>query len=140
VLKNVFINMKLLYQSSFIFLLLMPGIVLADGLDNVANLIKQGNSKELTKLFAKSVDMTMMDDEQTYSQAQATVVLSDFFSKHKPQTIKLLHKVNSSTSVQLGVYILTTADKQEYRIAFTLKDVGGTMSVIEFRVEDEKVK
>ncbi|QEC75581.1 DUF4783 domain-containing protein [Mucilaginibacter ginsenosidivorax] len=132
--------MKLLYLSSFLLLLLMPGMVAADAMDNVANLIKQGNSKEIGKLFAPTVEMTVMAEEQSYSQTQATSVLGDFFTKHKPQTIKLLHKVNSSASIQLGVYILTTADKQEYRIAFTLKDVGGTMRIIELGIEDEKVK
>jgi hypothetical protein len=132
--------MKLLYLSSVIFFLLIPGAVLADALDNVANLIKQGNNKEIGKLFAPTVEMTVMADEQSYPQTQATSMLGDFFAKHKPQTIKLLHKVNSSATIQLGVYILTTADKQEYRIAFTLKDVGGTMRIIEFGIEDEKVK
>ena len=132
--------MKLLYLSSFVFLLLIPGAVLADALDNVANLIKQGNNKEIGKLFAPTVEMTVMADEQSCPQTQATSMLGDFFAKHKPQTIKLLHKVNSSATIQLGVYILTTADKQEYRIAFTLKDVGGTMRIIEFGIEDEKVK
>lgn len=132
--------MKLLYLSSFVFLLLMPGMVVADAMDNIANLIKQGNSKEVGKLFAPTIEMTIMAEEQSYSQTQATSMLGDFFAKHKPQTIKLLHKVNSSATIQLGVYILTTADKQEYRIAFTLKDVGGTMRIIEFGIEDEKVK
>jgi Na+-transporting NADH:ubiquinone oxidoreductase subunit NqrC len=132
--------MKLLYLSSFIFFLLMPGLAKADALDNVANLIKQGNAKEIGKQFAANVEMTMMDAEEAYPQAQATKILVDFFAKHKPQTIKLLHKINSSASIQLGVYIVTTADKQEYRIAFTLKNTGGTMNIIEFRIEDEKVK
>ncbi|WP_184542491.1 DUF4783 domain-containing protein [Mucilaginibacter sp. FT3.2] len=132
--------MKLLYLSSFIFLLLMPNLVSADALDNLANLVKQGNGKEISKFFATSVDMTVMADEQTCTQAQATALLNDFFSKHKPQSIKLLHKVNSSANIQLGVYILTTADRQEYRVALTLKNIGGTMNIIELRIEDETVK
>ncbi len=132
--------MKLLYLSSFIFLLLIPRLAQADALDNIASLIKQGNATEIGKLFAANVELAMMDAEESYPQAKATQMLADFFAKHKPQTIKLLHKVNSSASIQLGVYILTTADKQEYRIAFTLKNVGGMMNIIEFRIEDEKVK
>lgn len=132
--------MKLLYLPSFMFLLLMPYLASADALDNLATLVKQGNGKEISKLFATSVDMAVMADEQTSTPAQATTILNDFFSKHKPQSIKLLHKVNSSATIQLGVYILTTADKQEYRVAFTLKNIGGVMSIIELTVEDEKVK
>lgn len=132
--------MKLFYLSSFIIMLLLPAMVFADPLDNVASLVKQGNTKELNKLFAASVEITIMDEESSYSKEQATQILDKFFAKNKPQSIKLLHKVNSSSSFHLGVYILTTTDKQEYRVAFTLKDTGGTMNIIEFRIEDEKVK
>ena len=127
-------------MSSLMFLLLIPNMVLADPLDNVANLVKQGNTKELAKLFAASVDMSIMDNENTYPKGQAVQLLDRFFAKNKPQSIKLLHKINSRASFHLGVYILTTTDRQEYRIAFTLKEEGGTMSIIEFRIEDEKVK
>jgi hypothetical protein len=132
--------MKLFYLSSLIVLLLLPQAVLADPLDNVANLVKQGNTKELGKLFAANVDLVIMDNENTYSRDQAIQVLNTFFAKNKPLSIKLLHKINSSASFHLGVYILTTTDKREYRIAFTLKDQGGTMNIIDFKIEDEKVK
>ncbi len=132
--------MKLLYLSSFIFLLLVSTKASADAIDNVANLIKQGNAKEIAKLFAPNVDITLMDDENTYPREKAATILEDFFAKNKPQSIKLLHKVNSSSSITLGVYILTTTDKKEYRIAFTLKNINGSMSIVEFRIEDEKVK
>ncbi|HEY9196357.1 MAG TPA: DUF4783 domain-containing protein [Mucilaginibacter sp.] len=132
--------MKLFYLSSFIVMLLLPAMAFADPLDNVASLVKQGNTKELNKLFAASVEITIMDEGNSYSKEQATQLLDKFFAKNKPLSIKLLHKVNSSSSFHLGVYILTTTDKQEYRVAFTLKDTGGTMSIIEFRIEDEKVK
>ncbi|MDN3581157.1 DUF4783 domain-containing protein [Mucilaginibacter flavus] len=132
--------MKLLYLSSFIFLLLVSTKASADAIDNVANLIKQGNAKEIAKLFAPNVDITLMEDENTYPREKAATILEDFFAKNKPQSIKLLHKVNSSSSITLGVYILTTTDKKEYRIAFTLKNINGSMSIVEFRIEDEKVK
>ncbi|WP_295720873.1 DUF4783 domain-containing protein [Mucilaginibacter sp.] len=132
--------MKLFCLSSLIFLLLIPHAVLADPLDNVANLVKQGNTKELGKLFAANVDLVIMENENTYSKDQAIQILNTFFAKNKPLSIKLLHKINSSASFHLGVYILTTTDKQEYRVAFTLKDQGGTMNIVDFRIEDEKVK
>ena len=118
---------------------MLPGFTPADPIDNVANLIKQGNTKELSKLFAATVEITVMDDENSYSQTQATVILDKFLSANKPKSIKLLHKVNSSASYHFGVYILTT-DKGLYRVAFTLKDIDHKMSLIELRIEDEKVK
>lgn len=131
--------MKFLYLLSFVFLLLVPHASKADAIDNVANFIKTGNTKELSKLFANSIEITIMDEENNYSQTQATVILDKFFTKNKPKGIKLLHKVNSSANYHFGVYILST-DKGEFRIAITLKDTGKGMNVIELRIEDEKVK
>ncbi len=131
--------MKLIYLPSFIILLLLPRISPADPIDNVADLIKQGNSRELARLFAANVEIAVMDEENIYSQAQATLILDKFFSKNKPKSIKLLHKVNSSANYRFGVFILTT-DTGVYRVAFTLKGAEGKMNLIELRIETEKVK
>jgi Na+-transporting NADH:ubiquinone oxidoreductase subunit NqrC len=131
--------MKLIYLPSFIILLLLPHIVQVDPIDNVANLIKQGNARELAKLFASNIEIAIMDDENIYSQTQATLILDKFFSKNKPKSIKLLHKVNSSANYRFGVFILTT-DTGLYRVAFTLKGTDSKMTIIELRIENEKVK
>ena len=99
--------MKLIYLPSFIILLILP-VIAADPIDDVANLIKQGNAKELAKSFASNIEIAIMDNENIYSQAQATIILNNFFAKNKPKSIKLLHKVNSSANYRLGVFILTT--------------------------------
>ncbi|MEN0056848.1 MAG: DUF4783 domain-containing protein [Mucilaginibacter sp.] len=131
--------MKLIYLSSLIFLFLLPGFTPADPIDNVASLLKEGNTKELAKLFAPSIEISLMDDENIYSQAQATLILDKFFARNKPKGIKLLHKVNSSANYRFGVFILTT-DNGLYRVAFTLKGSDEKMNIIELRIENEKVK
>ena len=131
--------MKLIYLSSLIFLFLLPGFTPADPIDNVASLLKQGDTKELAKLFAPSIEVSLMDDEDIYSQAQATQILDKFFSRDKPKGIKLWHKVNSSANYRFGVFILTT-DNGLYRVAFTLKGSDEKMNIIELRIENEKVK
>ncbi|WP_431199960.1 DUF4783 domain-containing protein [Mucilaginibacter sp. P25] len=93
--------MKLIYLPSFIFLLLLPYVSSADAIDNVANLLKTGNTKELSKLFANNVEITIMEDENVYSQNQATVILDKFFARNKPKSIKLLHKINSGVIIIL---------------------------------------
>lgn len=130
--------MKLIYLPSFIILLILP-VIAADPIDDVANLIKQGNAKELAKSFASNIEIAIMDNENIYSQAQATIILNNFFAKNKPKSIKLLHKVNSSANYRLGVFILTT-DTGLYRVAFTLKGTQNKMTIIELRIENEKVK
>jgi hypothetical protein len=131
--------MKLKYLPSLFFLLLIPYASSADVIDNVANLLKAGNTKELSKLFANNVEIAIMEEENVYSQTQATVILDKFFAKNKPKDIKLLHKINSGGNYHFGVYILST-DKGEFRVTITLKNAGKTTNVVELKIEDEKVK
>lgn len=130
--------MKLLYLP-LLTLLSLFNATLADPIDKVADLIGKGNAHELAKLFASSVDISTADEENTYSKAQAEIIIEKFFTDNKATSGKLLHKVNSNANYGFGVVILTT-DKGPYRVAFTLKDNGGEMQLIELRFEVDKGK
>jgi hypothetical protein len=131
--------MRLPYLSLFIILYLVPANSIADPIDNVAALIRLGNIHELSKLFAPSVDLTILNDENSYSKVQAELILDKFFSQRKPISVKMLHKINSNPNYQFGVLIFIT-EKETLRIAYTLKGNQGNLMLIEFRVEPEKVK
>ncbi|MDP9079718.1 MAG: DUF4783 domain-containing protein [Bacteroidota bacterium] len=129
--------MKLLYLPLFI-LYMVPAVV-ADPIDNVAALIRQGDTNQLSKIFAATVEITILDEENVYSKVQAKLILDKFFSQNKPLSIKMLHKVNSNTNYLFGVLTLTTAGGP-YRIAYTLKKAEGGLALIELRIETEKIK
>ncbi|MDO3644505.1 MAG: DUF4783 domain-containing protein [Mucilaginibacter sp.] len=129
--------MKLLYMPVLILLYLLP--VTTGPLEKVAELFRQANVAELTKLFAANVEITMQNDENLYSKTQAGIILDKFFSQNKPVSVKVLHKINSSQNYVFGVLILNT-QKGPYRIAVTLKQTGGTSELTELRIETEKVK
>ncbi len=131
--------MKLIYLPFFIILYIIPSISFTDPIDNVADLIRHGNIHELAKLFAPTVEITLLTEENSYTKAQAELVLDKFFTENKPKSVVLLHKVNSNANYSLGVLILT-ADKSIFRISYTLKEVSGTFTIIELRVEAETVK
>ena len=130
--------MKLLYLPLLIILYLVPASF-ADPIDNVANLIRQSNIRELSKLFAPGIEITIQGEGGVYSTAQAEVVVDKFFSENKPVAVKVLHKVNSNPGFQLGVLILTTI-KGTFRIAYTLKGAEGNLKLIVMRIESDKVK
>ncbi|MGZ3756070.1 MAG: DUF4783 domain-containing protein [Mucilaginibacter sp.] len=129
--------MKLLYLP--LLLLIIVRSHTADPIDRFAELIGKGNIVELTRLFAPEIELTMMDDGNTYSKTQAGLILEKFFAQNKPISYKTLHKVNSSANFRFGVVIITT-DKGTYRAAFTLKGPDATAQLIELRIENEKVK
>jgi len=131
--------MKPLYLSILLLLCLVPVVSFADPIDKVAELIRQGNIHELAKYFAPSVEVTILDKENVYSQVQAEMVLDKFFSENKPHSVKLLHKVNSNSTYRLGVIIINT-DKEVFRVSFTLKQTDGNLLLIDMRIETEKMK
>ena len=131
--------MKQLYLPLLIILYMVPGVVATDPIDKVAELIRQGNIRELSKIFASNVEITMLNEENVYSKIQAGLIVDKFFSQNKPVSVKMLHKVNSNPNYLFGVLILNTQNGP-FRIAYTLKDTEGSLMLIELRIETEKVK
>jgi hypothetical protein len=131
--------MKAFGLPLIIVLYLLPGICVDDPIDKVAGLIRQGNAHELSKLFAPNIDLTILDEENTYSNVQAEQILDKFFSQNVPRSVKMLHRINSSTNYRFGVLILNTG-KGPYRVAYTLKGADSNLMLIALRIEVEKVK
>ena len=129
--------MKLFYLP--LFILYMVPAVIADPIDKVAELIRQGDTKELSKIFAANVEVTIQDEENVYSKVQAGLILDKFFNQNKPVSVKMLHKVNTNPNYLFGVLILSTSNGL-YRIAYTLKKADGSHTLIELRIETEKVR
>lgn len=117
----------------------MVPAVIADPIDVVANLIRKGDAKELSKMFAATIEITVRDEENVYSKAQAELIVDKFFNQNKPVSAKMLHKVNSNPNYLFGVLILNTINGP-FRVAYTLKKVENTLALIELRIETEKVK
>jgi hypothetical protein len=132
--------MKLLY----LFLLMLPlSFVFAhttdDPIDKTAELIRQGNVHELAKSFASSIELTLPEQENTYSSAQAEQILSNFFKQNQPQAVKILHRVTSNANYRFAVVLLTT-NNGVFRTSFSLKSNGGKFELNELRIETEKTK
>ncbi|WP_295792385.1 DUF4783 domain-containing protein [Mucilaginibacter sp.] len=127
--------MKLLYLPFLVIFYVIP--TAAGPIEKVAELIRQGNVSELSKMFAANVEISMQSDDNVYSKVQAGLILDKFFSQNKPISVKIFHKVNSNPKYQFAVIILNT-QKGPFRITYTLKDTDGTLVLIELRIEPEK--
>jgi hypothetical protein len=130
--------MKLTYLP-LLFTLCLVCVFVTDPIDKVADLIRQGNTSELSKLFAPNVEISLLGQENVYSKDQSEVILDKFFNQNKPLAVKMLHKVNSNPNYLFAVLTLTT-DKGPFRVSYTLKGANGSQQLIELRIETEKVK
>ncbi|MGZ4001357.1 MAG: DUF4783 domain-containing protein [Mucilaginibacter sp.] len=130
--------MKILY--AFLLLLLPAAFISAgDDIDRTAQLIGSANIEELSKDFAPTVDLMIMDNENQASASMAKNILSDFFEKNQPRSMKILHRISSSDKFHYGVILITT-EQSGFRVAFTLKNNNGRFQLSELRIEPSKEK
>ncbi len=129
--------MKTVYLSLMLFFTALTTAIAADPIDRVADLFAKGNTAEIGKLLAASVDIGIMTDVDAHPKAHAEQMLQKFFAQNKPLSAKVLHKVTSNATFNLAVISLTT-DKGVYRVSCTLKDNKGVMQLVEVRIEGEK--
>jgi hypothetical protein len=128
--------MKILY--AFLLLLLTTAFQSAgDDIDHTAQLIGAANIAELSKNFAPVVDLSIMDEESESSASATKNILMEFFDKHQPRSMRILHRITSSPKFHYGVILITTED-EVFRIAFSLKNNNGHFQLTEFRIEAGK--
>lgn len=109
----------------------------ADPITAAADLLKSNNIHELAKLFAPMVDVTLLNDDNTYTAAQTETKLADFFSKNPVKVVTVVHRVNSNPNFRFAVLSVTTGGGV-YRTAISFKLVNGQFLLNEIRVEAEK--
>ncbi len=110
----------------------------ADIVDNLAVHLKTGNSKEIAKNFASSVELLIIDQEDVYSKAQAEQILKDFFVKNPPSKTAIIHRLNSNPNFRYGIFSLQTKSLK-YRVTITLMHQKTTNSflITELRIEKD---
>jgi hypothetical protein len=73
---------KILLFSSLAFLFMASAFKPIAGLDEVINALKSGSAQELSKYIDDNVAISLPDKSDSYSKAQAVMVLKDFFSNN----------------------------------------------------------
>jgi len=132
---NRFFSIALL--TTVLFALTLFSRVKADILDDVSNLMKAGNTKEISRYFASDVELTILSQEHVSSKAQAEVILQDFFNKHHPGSVKIVHKLTSNPNLLYAVLILNT-NNGVFRTSFSMKNISGKFLITEIGIEINK--
>src|SRR3954467_2128357 len=107
-----------------VLLFLFPFVAKADIVDDVANAIRSGNAKEISKYFADNVDLKVLEQENIYSKAQAELILKDFFEKHPVQEFTVVHKSQPKNESQFAIGTLKTTNGN-YRVHYLMKTSAG---------------
>ena len=112
-------------------------IAFADIYSDISNAIRSGDARAVARYFNSTVDLTILNQEEVYSKAQAEQVLRDFFSKNTPRSFTLIHKGVSKEGAKYAIGTLVTTSGVEYRTYFFVKQSTSGELIQELRFEKQ---
>ena len=104
--------------------------------DNINSAIKSGNSQAVAQYFNTSIDLSILDQENVCSKAQAEIIVRDFFAKHKPSSFKIEHEGNAQDGSTYMIVKIGTASGN-YRIYYLLKQSANQLLIHKFRIDTD---
>lgn len=104
-----------------------------DLFEDIAGAIRSGDVHAISKYFGSNVDLTIVNQEEMYSKAQAEQLLRDFFSKNNPVSFIIIHTGVSKEGSKYAIGTLTTSQGAVYRTYFYIKQNGGASYIQELR-------
>lgn len=89
-------DMKTLFTSFLVVLLIaFSSFTQSGNIDAIISALRSGNATELSDYFDDNIELTLPDKANSYSKAQAVVILKDFFSNNGIKNFELKHKGNN---------------------------------------------
>lgn len=102
--------------------------------DGISQAIQKGDAHALATYFSASIDLTLLDNEDVYSDKQAEVIFNQFFSDNKPEKFELKHEGKSKVEDFYYIGVLKTVNG-DYRLTFFLKKETSAFKVKQIRIE-----
>ncbi|RPD40185.1 DUF4783 domain-containing protein [Chitinophaga barathri] len=129
--KLIFVLGVLLAGGMFTAFTLMAG-----PFEDVVSAIKQGDAASLSKSLDNTVEINIAGKNNSYSKAQAEIILKDFFSKNSVKSFEILHKGGEGGGSQFGIGNLVTSGGN-FRMSFFLQKKGNVLVLNELRFESK---
>jgi hypothetical protein len=128
------ISMKKLFTLLGIMLFLSTtAFKPVSGLDEVIGALRSGNATELSKYVDDNIEISLPDKTDSYSRAQALMILQDFFSGNAVRNFEIKHKGDNGGS-QFCIGTLQTKSGN-YRTTVFMKTKNGRQLVKEIRFQ-----
>lgn len=129
---------KIFMKAKFASLLVVSAVVLTSfgqlsSFEEVIGAIRSGNASELSKYFDENVQVTLPVKSDSYSKAQAQMILKDFFANNDVRGFELKHKGDSPG----GQYCIGTLQTKSgnFRAHIYMKTKGSKELVKELRFQ-----
>jgi hypothetical protein len=121
----------------FLFTLNAAGTRQVTDIDAVAKHFASGDAQKMSSYFASAIELNVFSEENLYSRSQAEQILRDFFSKNRPVSVKVIHRLTSNSNYRLAVLSMQTA-KDKFRVTISMSSNGERFLVKEIRIEYDK--
>lgn len=107
-----------------------------DIINEVKETIKAGSAKELARFLNQNVDIELDGKKETYSKAQAEIILRDFFKTNVPVDFTIIHKGQSKSGQPFAIGQYKTGNSN-YRVFMKIKAVGEQQLIHEISFSKE---
>jgi uncharacterized protein YycO len=127
-------------RMALLFALMLPlaGLTAQEVVkDKVVTAMKTGNSRDLATHFIPNIDLTVKENADVYSKAQAEQILRKFFNDHPPVDMVIEHSGVSKFGDKYFIGILRTRSGY-FRVTFFLKKFDEEFQVKQLRIENSK--
>lgn len=105
--------------------------------DPIRDVIKTGNAKEVARFLNQSVDIQLDGGvSNTYSKAQAEFVLRDFFRKHPPSELTIVHSGSNKGGLHYAVATYKSSN-ESYNVMIRVRQVEDQYLIHEMMFEKE---
>ena len=133
-MKKILIISLVLVAGSAILLAQSTAKEVESGFTSALN---SANTDAMSSYFFSSIDLTLPDDEGTYSKTQASMILRSFFKKNPPKgfTVKQSGTSNDGSRFTIGNY--SSNNGKTFRILFLVKKIGSDYKVHLLEIEQE---
>jgi hypothetical protein len=126
-------------KAIFTSLLVASALILSSfgqsntSIDEVIGALRSGNANELSRYFDDNVEVTLPVKSDSYSKAQAQLILKDFFANNDVRGFELKHKGDSPG----GHYCIGTLQTKSgnFRAHVFMKSKGNKELVKELRFQ-----
>ena len=104
------------------------------GIDEVINALRSGSSSQLSVYFDDNVELTLPDKSDSYSKAQAQLIVKDFFGNNGVKGFDLKHKGDAPSGGHFCIGTLQT-NSGNFRTNVFMKVRNGKEVVKEIRFQ-----
>lgn len=120
------------------FFTFMPAVAQQkDVFDALSGYFEESKSREIAGYFASMVELNILSEEGEYSKAQAELILRDFLSKNRPGSVKVIHRLSSSSNYKFGVISVQTKE-DKLRVSISMANNGNKFLIKTIRIEIDK--